>query len=183
VIRLALSAIAAGALCLAGTALQADTVPEPEGYRLESYRAPVPATLTGGTVLDTQAARALWEAGEALFVDVLPSPPRPADLPAGTIWQPPSRDTIPGAIWLPNVGYGELAPETDRYFRDNLDRLASGDTARPVVFFCQSDCWMSWNAARRAITEYGFEEVFWYPLGKDGWEAAGLPLQRVRAEE
>jgi rhodanese-related sulfurtransferase len=42
---------------------------------------------------------------------------------------------------------------------------------------------MSWNAARRAITEYGFEEVLWYPLGTDGWEAAGLSLQRVRAEE
>jgi PQQ-dependent catabolism-associated CXXCW motif protein len=118
-----------------------------------------------------------------VFVDVLPSPPRPAGLPAGTIWQPPSRDTIPGAAWLPNVGLGELAPETDRYFRDNLDRLVGGDTARPVVFFCQSDCWMSWNAARRAITEYGFGEVLWYPHGTDGWEAAGLPLQRVRAAE
>jgi PQQ-dependent catabolism-associated CXXCW motif protein len=183
VIRRSLSAIAAGALCLAGTAPQAQTVPEPDGYRVESYRAPVPATLAGATVLDTAAARTLWETGEAVFVDVLPAAPRPADLPAGTIWQPPSRDTIPGAVWLPNVGFGKLAPETDRYFRDNLRRLARGDTARPVVFFCQSDCWMSWNAARRAITEYGFEDVLWYPPGTDGWEAAGLSLQRVRAEQ
>jgi PQQ-dependent catabolism-associated CXXCW motif protein len=175
------SAIAAIALWLAGTALQAETVPEPDGYRLEDYRSPVPPTLAGATVLDTEAARALWEAGEAVFVDVLPSAPRPPDLPVGTIWQPPSRDTIAGATWLPNVGYGELAPETDTYFRENLERLVGGDTAHPIIFFCLSDCWMSWNAARRAMTEYGHERVFWYPPGTDGWEDAGLPLQRVRA--
>ena len=182
-IRHGLATVAAIAVCLAGTATRAETVPEPDGYRLDGYRAPVPATLAGATVLTTEAARALWEDGDAIFIDVLPSPPRPADLPAGTIWQPPSRDTIPGASWLPNVGFGEIAPDTDRYFRDNLHRLAGGDTARPVVFFCLSDCWMSWNASRRAITEYGFANVLWYPHGTDGWEAVGLPLEQVRAEQ
>jgi PQQ-dependent catabolism-associated CXXCW motif protein len=181
VTRRRLGAIAA--VWLVASTVHAAPVPEPEGYRIENYRAPVPATLAGATVLDTGAARALWEAGETLFVDVLPSPPRPDNLPAGTIWQPPSRDTIPGAAWLPNVGFGALDAGTDAYFRDNLARLAGGDTGRAVVFFCRSDCWMSWNAARRAMTEYGYEQVLWYPSGTDGWEAAGLPLQKVRAED
>lgn len=176
-------AVASGllVLCLAGAG--GGDVPEPDGYRMGQYRAPVPATLTGATVLDTEGARALWQAREAVFVDVLPSPPRPDNLPAGTIWQPPSRDTIPGATWLPNVGFGELAPETDAYARTNLERLTGGDPDRAVVFFCLADCWMSWNAARRAVVEYGLRRVNWYPLGTDGWEAAGLPLEKVRAAE
>ncbi len=181
--RRMMSGFAALALWCIGTGLHAETVPEPDGYRLESYRASVPETLAGATVVDTEAARALWEAGGAAFVDVLPSPPRPANLPAGTIWQAPARDTIPGAMWLPNVGYGEIAPDTDRYFRSNLDRLIGAKSSRPVVFFCLSDCWMSWNAARRAIVDYGFERVFWYPHGTDGWEAARLPLEQVHAEQ
>jgi PQQ-dependent catabolism-associated CXXCW motif protein len=181
--RPVLAAAAVLAISLLGTGGRAETVPEPDGYRMQDYRAPVPATLAGAIVLDTEAARALWESGEAVFVDVLPSPPRPANLPAGTIWQAPARDTIRGATWLPNVGYGEIAPEVDSYFRDSLDRLVGGDVGRPLVFFCLADCWMSWNAARRAIAEYGYNQIHWYPLGTDGWDAAGLPLEQVRAAE
>jgi PQQ-dependent catabolism-associated CXXCW motif protein len=174
--------VVAAALSCIGTDLRAGDVLEPDGYRLENYRAPVPATLAGASVLDTDAARALWEAGGAVFVDVLPAPARPANLPEGTIWQAPARDTIPGAAWLPGVGHGRIAPETDSFFRSSLARLTDGDRRRPVVFFCLSDCWMSWNAARRAVVEYGYEKVFWYPEGTDGWEAAALPLVQVRAE-
>ena len=60
-------------------------VPEPSGYRGEPYRAPVPATLDGAEVLDDAGAHAFWESGEAVFVDVLPHAPRPADLPDGTV--------------------------------------------------------------------------------------------------
>ena len=168
------------AFAVPGPGALAGTVPEPQGYRMREFRAPVPATLAGATVLDTEGARAMWQAGNAVFVDVLPSPPKP-DLPAGTVWQAPSRDTIPGATWLPNTGFGELSPETEAYFRRNLQRLTGGDAGRPVVFFCLSDCWMSWNAARRAVAD-GFEAVYWYPFGTDGWQAAGLPLEKVRAE-
>lgn len=160
-----------------------ETAPEPEGYRLHDYRAPVPATLAGATVLDTKGAQALHLSGEAVFIDVLPSPPKPENLPAGTIWQAPARDTIPGATWLPDVGFGEIPAETDRYFREHLEALTGGDRDRPVVFFCLPDCWMSWNAARRAIVEYGMRDVYWYPLGTDGWAMAGLPLEKVHAAE
>jgi hypothetical protein len=49
--------------------------PEPDDDRMDNYRAPVPATLHGGTVLSTEQAHALWERHDAVFVDVLPRPP------------------------------------------------------------------------------------------------------------
>jgi len=164
---------------LAVAARAGDVVPEPEGYREDQFRAPVPATLEGGTVLDTEAAFALWRAGEAVFIDVLPRAPKPANLPAGTIWRDKPRMSIPGTIWLPNVGYGGLAPETDAYFRAGLDRATGGDKARPLVFFCLAECWMSWNAAKRAIREYGYRAVSWYPDGTDGWAFDAHPLEEV----
>jgi len=168
-----------GALLL-GAVATAGGVEEPLGYRMEQYRAPVPDSIEGGTVVDTAAAHALWTAGEAVFVDVLPRPPRPAGLPEDTIWRPRPRDTIPGTVWLPDVGYGAIAPETDAWFRDRLAEVAAPDD--PVVIFCLADCWMSWNAARRAIREYGYADVFWYPGGTTRWIEAGYPVERVEPE-
>ncbi|HEX8374163.1 MAG TPA: quinoprotein dehydrogenase-associated putative ABC transporter substrate-binding protein, partial [Geminicoccaceae bacterium] len=42
----------------AATVTAAPAVPEPEGYRTDRYRAPVPATLAGATVLDTRGLQA-----------------------------------------------------------------------------------------------------------------------------
>lgn len=159
----------------------ADCVPEePSGYRMSDFRAPVPCTLAGGTVVTTEALRRLVELeGEPpLLIDVLPSPRRPAGLSEDAMWFPPERRSIPGSIWLPNTGFGELPVEEERYLRANLDRLTGGDRSRPVAIFCLEDCWMSWNAARRVLA-WGYTSVIWYPDGTDGWEAAGLPLAEV----
>jgi len=153
--------------------------PEPEGYRLGDYRSETPATLQGAAVIDTAGAEALWRKGIATFIDVFPQPERPANLPAGTLWRTPPHKSIPGAVWLPNVGYGEIAPETEAYFRHGLAVAAKGDPSRALVFFCQRNCWMSWNAARRAIGYRQFV-VYWYPDGTDGWQVAGLPLEEVK---
>ncbi len=37
------------------------TVPEPPGYRLDNYRAPVPLSVAGGRAIDTAEAKALWQ--------------------------------------------------------------------------------------------------------------------------
>ena len=153
-------------------------VAEPEGYRTQQYRAAVPSELSGGTVLSTTEAETLWRAGEAGFVDVLPQAPKPPNLPEGTIWRDKPRYSIPGAIWLPNIGYGELADETLAYFLHGLGLVTGGDPDHPLVFFCLEECWMSYNAARRAL-ELGFTEVSWYPDGTDGWTFYDLPVERV----
>jgi len=165
-------------MLLASEAARAGDVVEPDGYRRENYRAPTPATLKGGRVLTTAEAEALWKAGDAIFVDVMPRPPRPANLPAGTIWRDQPRANIPRSVWLPDTGYGALAAGTEAYLRDNLTRATAGDRARLLVFYCLKDCWMSWNAAKRAMT-MGYANVAWYPDGTDGWAAAALPLEQA----
>jgi PQQ-dependent catabolism-associated CXXCW motif protein len=77
---------------------------------------------------------------------------------------------------LPDTGYGELAPVTLDYFAAGLKRASGGDSGRTLVFYCQRDCWMSWNAAKRAET-LGYASVDWYPDGADGWAEAGYPLE------
>ena len=156
----------------------ADETPpaEPPDYRMEDFRAPTPLTLKGARVVDSDQAFELWKAGELVFVDVLPRAPKPANLPAGTIWRDKPRKNIPGSIWLPNVGYGAIAAETDQYFRRNLTEATKGDLAKPLVFYCLKSCWMSWNAAKRAM-EYGYTNVTWYPGGTDGWGELDNPTE------
>lgn len=168
------------ALILVVTSALADSG-KPADYKMDHYRSPVPDTLEGATVVDDDAAYALWKAG-VVFVDVLPKPPKPK-LPEGTIFREKPRNSIPGSIWLPNIGYGKIAEETAAYFRDNLAEAVGGDTDRPVVFFCLRDCWMSWNAAKRAMADYGYTRVFWYPDGTDGWEFNDYPTEKVTPVE
>ena len=80
-----------------------------------------------------------------------------------------------GSFWLPDVGRGELDAKLEGYFRTNLDRVAKGRRNAAVVFYCLANCWMSWNAAKRAAS-WGYMRVYWYRDGTDGWEAAKLPL-------
>jgi PQQ-dependent catabolism-associated CXXCW motif protein len=180
-----LIAIAAlGLLALAGgggLAGSGDVVPEPDGYRTRDYRGPVPGTLHGARVVTTAEAAILWKEGRAAFVDVLPRPPRPRDLPAGTIWRDAPRLDVPGSVWLPDTGYGEIAEVTERYLASGLARVSGGDRARLLVFYCLKNCWMSWNAAKRALA-IGYRDVAWYPDGTDGWQAAGLPLAAATPE-
>jgi PQQ-dependent catabolism-associated CXXCW motif protein len=163
------------AALLARQAQAADAL-EPEGYRLENYRSPTPATLRGAQAIDTDEAERIWRAHSASFVDVMPRPPRPRNLPEGTVWHDRPRSNIPGSIWLADAGYGELAPSMADYFADGLQKAAKGDRSRLLVFYCLANCWMSWNAAKRALS-LGYPNVAWYRDGTDGWLAANLPLQ------
>lgn len=150
-----------------------ELVLEPEGYRTDDYRSPVPETLAGGRVLSTAEAESIWRAKTGIFVDVLPRPPKPF-LPAGTIWREKPRYNIPGSIWLPDTGYGQLAAAVETYLRDGLVRASGGNHEALIVVYCQANCWMSWNAAKRAV-EYGYTSVYWFPGGMQDWTAAGYP--------
>ncbi len=146
--------------------------PEPDSYRNDKYRSPVPLTLRSAKVLSSADAMKVWSARQAVFIDVYPHPPKPAGLTPGTIWREASHMTIEDAVWLANVGYGVLPPGYDDYFRRNLDMLTKGDKTKPLVFFCLRNCWMSWNAAKRALS-YGYSNVSWYRDGSDGWQEIG----------
>lgn len=155
--------------------------PEPEGYRPDPLHGPTPATLKGATVLDTAHAVDLWTTKQAIFVDTLSRPPKPAGLPPNALWRYPPRFDIPGSVWLPDTGYAELAPETLRFFETGLARATGEDKNKALVFYCRTDCWASWNAAKRALS-LGYTKVSWYPAGADGWEKAGHPLEERQPE-
>ncbi|HSA79784.1 MAG TPA: quinoprotein dehydrogenase-associated putative ABC transporter substrate-binding protein [Geminicoccaceae bacterium] len=164
----------------AGDAAQAPVVPEPEGYRTERYRAPTPATLEGATVVDTAALQQLIARGPPILIDVMSKRIEPKEQQAA--WQPPPRQHLPGSAWLPNVGLGSLSPEFTAYFKGHLAALTEGDDAQPLVFYCDANCWMGYNAAKRAVRELGYRNVYWYPEGVQGWRDAGLDLVEARPE-
>jgi PQQ-dependent catabolism-associated CXXCW motif protein len=176
-----LTGLIVAAAAFASLAHAQEQVSEPKEYRMENYRAPVPATLAGARVLSTGEAETIWRDKTGAFVDVLPRPPKPASLPEGTVWRDKPRLNIPGSIWLPDTGYGKLADVTEDYLRRGLERASGGNKAALLVIYCQENCWMSWNAARRALT-YGYPNIAWYPQGSDGWERAGLPLVEAQPE-
>src|SRR6267378_4318699 len=77
----------------------AEPVSEPDDYRMDDFRSATPATLKGARVVTTAQAEEIWKRGGAIFIDVLPQPPRPKNLPAGTIWHERPRLNIPGSTW------------------------------------------------------------------------------------
>ena len=158
-----------------GAAPRVSDVPEPAGYRMEKYRAVVPATLAGATVLSTAALERLIAERKPILIDVLSKQRKPKGRDQAQLWIEPKRENLPGSVWLPNVGLGELSPDLAEYFSTELMQLTEGDKSRPVVFYCDSNCWMSWNAAKRAMVELGYAQVYWYPDGVQGWKAAGQP--------
>lgn len=174
------ASLAAFAVGLWLAAALAQQPPEPATYRDGAYNAPVPATLKGAEVLTAAQAESLWRAGVA-FVDVLPQVPRPPNLPATAIWRDAPHADIPRSLWLPDTGYAQLAPVMRDYLERGLLKALDGDRARPVVIYCKRDCWMSWNAAKRAL-EMGFTRVAWFPDGVEGWSEAGLPLEPRKPE-
>lgn len=138
------------------------------GYRVARYRAPTGGSVPGGTRVDIDEVDRLVAAQGAVLIDVMPAEGAGPD-PATGIWRlAKPRRHIPGSHWLPDVGYGRLTPAMEAYLADNLARLSEGDPTRPLVFYCQADCWMSWNAVKRAAS-LGYTRLYWYAEGTDGW--------------
>ncbi len=153
---------------------------EPDSYRMDHYREAVPDTVRGGSVVHVAALPALIATAHPVLIDVLPAPAPtpPPEARAGLPRMPLPHKDLPGSIWLPEVGRGALSPQTDAWFRNELAQVTGHDLNKPVVFYCLSKCWMSWNATRRAIS-YGYTHAIWFPEGADGWLAAGHPTQVI----
>ncbi len=147
-----------------------------EGYRDKHYRRPTPDTAPAGKILTTEELAAFIAESDPVLIDVQAITVRPEIEEFGLSWLPNyQRMHIEGSTWLPNVGYAELDERMTHFFRSNLERLSGGDPDRALVFYCVVDCWLSWNAVRRAAS-WGYRNLYWYPDGTDGWADAGLTL-------
>ena len=138
------------------------------GFRIGRYRAPVNEPPPGGQRISIDELDRLVASRSAVLLDVMPAEGGGPDPVSGEWRLVRTRDNIPGSVWLADVGRGGLSADMDRYFRDGLARLTGGDMSRAIVVYCQSDCWMAWNAVKRA-SSYGYSRLFWYPEGTDGW--------------
>ena len=159
-----------------GQVLGADAAFDPAtGYRISQLRSPTPQTVPGGTAVTLEALQKLAAGQKAVLIDVMPSEGAGAD-PATGVWHVPKpRLNMAGSAWLPDVGKGVLTPSLEAYFQDQLTRLTAGDKARAVIIYCQADCWMSWNAVKRAAG-YGYSALYWYADGTDGMRDWDVPL-------
>lgn len=170
----------------AGLAGQITDCPRDQGMpaklRTEHYRRTTPSCVPGGITVDTEGVdQLLAEQPDTLLIDVWAILLR-TEAGFGSEWLPNEIHlSLPGAVWLPNVGYGELKPPVDSWFTQQLSDLTDGNPNHPMVFYCVADCWMSWNAAQRA-RDMGYSEVYWYRLGTDGWLDAGRPLVPVQPQ-
>ncbi len=137
--------------------------------RLRALSAPTPREVPGAKTLRTDELRRLLAqdpGARPLLFDVLGGP---------------SHDSLPGAIWLPGAGRGEsLGDALQTHLARALQAATRGEPTRPVVFFCQGPkCWLSYNAALRAVA-LGYREVLWYRGGIEAWIAAGERLEPLR---
>jgi PQQ-dependent catabolism-associated CXXCW motif protein len=145
-------------------------VAAPERIRGAPYSAPTPVTIPGASVIATRSLQELIQRGP---------PPVLVDVAAGE-----GHATLEGSVWIPGAGRGSnFIDPLQGQFSELLIKLTQGDKARPLVFFCvNSQCWLSYNAALRAVAA-GFTRVFWYRGGIDAWRAAGHKLVRMELTE
>ena len=173
-------ALACAALILAG-AVQAQPAPGEHGYadenrdwgiastnrlRPQPYHGPTPLRISGAQVLQTRQLQAMLAGpGSPILIDVLAE--------EGHV-------TLAGAVWLSGAGRGvNFLDPVQSLVTQMLAQLAGGDKARPMVFFCaSSQCWLSYNAALRAVAA-GYSAVYWYRGGVEAWVAAGLPTAKT----
>ncbi|WP_077045638.1 PQQ-dependent catabolism-associated CXXCW motif protein [Pseudomonas sp. KK4] len=176
--RLLCPALALVSLALVSGAAQAETALfSPEGYRVGLYRSPTPAQAEGATLIDTPALQALLsQTPRPVLIDVY----RRQWLQGRFIEDQP-HENLPGSHWLANTGDGDLAPDWQAYFIRYLDKLTAGNRRQPLVFYCRSDCWLSWNAVKRAAA-LGYKTLYWYRDGLDAWQAANLPVTPAQPE-
>lgn len=139
----------------------------PQAQLQTQLHGPTPTSIPGGQVITTDRLLSLYQQGQQnglLVFHVLgPGPTLPMAQNAA-----------------PASQAGSFNDQTQREFGQYLDQVTQGNKARPLVFYCQStQCWMSYNAALRAIN-MGFTQVYWYRGGVEAWQqvqqmAANMP--------
>ena len=143
-----------------------------QGMRSRQYRAPTPLDMEEAEVLSTlQLQKLLERTPDTALLNVLPV----AQFGNSFVLKK-NYEQVPGSIWLPNVGRGTIEPTLENWFFSHLDKQTGGKKDHPVVIYCQADCWMSWNAIKRAARK-GYSQLYWYRNGMDGWNEHALPVE------
>ncbi|BET68060.1 hypothetical protein ASA1KI_29780 [Opitutales bacterium ASA1] len=127
----------------------------------EPLRGPTPVRIPGALVVTTGALKTMYEQGAQPFLvfDVL----------GGERGLPSAQNALPAGR------PGSFDDQNQRNFGAYLRQVTQGRTDVPLVFYCKDAyCWMSYNAALRAV-RLGYTNVLWYRGGIDAWEKAGLP--------
>jgi PQQ-dependent catabolism-associated CXXCW motif protein len=126
---------------------------------------PTPASIPGGQVITTKGLVSLVQGRQVPYMifDILGGP-----------------ETLPGAIPAAAASQGgTFDDQTQKGFGTYLQQATQGKKQTALIFYCQSThCWMSYNAALRAIN-MGYSNVLWYRGGIEAWKAAGLPMQQA----
>lgn len=116
---------------------------------------PTPTSIPGGQVITTPDLLQLLNNPQsgAIVFDVLGSNQR----------LPNAVDAVAASAG------GTFSDRTQRSFERQLEGLTRGRKDAPMVFYCSSThCWMSYNAALRAINA-GYSQVYWYRGGLQAW--------------
>ena len=135
----------------------------------ENLHSPTPTSIPGGkTILASEMRDWLQSADKPIVIDVL----------GGDI---SGRRGLPGAIYMGSeIGAGRIGIEMRDRYRVALEKLTGGDKSKPLVFYClNAQCWLSYNASRRAIVA-GYTNVYWYRGGIEAWKELGYPGEQPR---
>jgi PQQ-dependent catabolism-associated CXXCW motif protein len=157
-------------------------VAEPEGYWTGPANSPTPDTLQGGKVIHVEELTTLLKHGNVLVIDVSNKPKRPEGLAKDSPWLPVPQQVIPGSLWMPGAGMGTIDRAVETLYKKRLNVATASNPTFPIVIYCHERCWLSWNAAKRAVS-YGYRNVYWFPDGIEGWKAAGHPTVTVEPVE
>lgn len=142
-----------------------------DGYRSTLYRSPTPTFHEQAKTIAPSDLLALQEQQpDVLLIDVYRNP-----WLRGHFTLQEVHNNIPNSLWLANCGNGALDQQWTAYCETNLAQATAGNLAHPIVFYCRSDCWLGWNAIKRAHA-LGYNNLYWLRDGIDAWEQAGLPL-------
>ena len=127
---------------------------------------PTPASIPGGQLITTKGLSELVQGRQTPYFlfDVLGGP-----------------EVLPGAMpaaWMSQGG--SYNDQTQQQITQMLQQGTQGRKDVPMIFYCMStQCWMSYNAALRAINA-GYTNVLWYRGGIEAWKMAGLPTQQAQ---
>ena len=138
-------------------------VPATQQLHDGAMHAPTPTSIPGAQVITTKGLVGLVQGRQAPFFlfDVLGGP---EVLP----------NAIP-AVWMAQPG--SFNDQMQQQFAQVMQQGTQGRKDTALVFYCLSNhCWMSYNAALRAVNA-GYKNVLWYRGGIEAWKAAGFPTQ------